>query len=407
MADQFKNFMIGIFITAAAAVIIYILMFLNPRIGNEGRILHVRFTDIDKVTPGTRVTYAGRPVGEVVKIEEVEEGRTGRADSSGHVYIYQLKLRVDTGVDVYNTDKISSRTSGLLGEKNVEITPLAPKKGEKLEIVNDQILYAKETGTVEDALGQLKEASERFNSVMDNINSLLDDIKKKDIVGKVSNTVDNIESITAALNLPKDLSGTVTNIHTLTDKMIKSWDNVDPTIEEFKAFANNAKDVTEKVKNGEGTIGKLITKDDIYLRFNSLMSKLETTMDDINHYGLMFHSDKGWQRLRARRMNLLQTLRTPQEFRNYFDDELDQINTSLSRVYMVLSDVNLDPYCCNMMLNPEFTKVYSELMRRVTQLEEEIRMYNTQIVETTVHETELGPPPLCPAECNPYNCWTN
>ena len=42
MADQLKNFMIGLFVTAAVGVVIFILMFLHPRIGDEGRILHVR-----------------------------------------------------------------------------------------------------------------------------------------------------------------------------------------------------------------------------------------------------------------------------------------------------------------------------------------------------------------------------
>ena len=55
MADQFKNLMIGIFVTAAAAIIVFILMFLHPRIGDEGKILHVHFSDIDKITIGTRI----------------------------------------------------------------------------------------------------------------------------------------------------------------------------------------------------------------------------------------------------------------------------------------------------------------------------------------------------------------
>ena len=83
MADQLKNFMIGLFVAVAAIIIIFILMFLHPKIGDEGKILNVRFTDIDKVTPGTRVTYAGKPVGEVVTIDEVEFGRQGPFDPSG------------------------------------------------------------------------------------------------------------------------------------------------------------------------------------------------------------------------------------------------------------------------------------------------------------------------------------
>jgi phospholipid/cholesterol/gamma-HCH transport system substrate-binding protein len=128
------------------------------------------------------------------------------------------------------------------------------------------------------------------------------------------------------------------------------------------------------------------------------MSKLETVLDDINHYGLMFQSDKGWQRLRARRMNLLQKLCSPQEFRNYFNDEINQISTSLSRVYTVLNEIENDPCTCDVMQDKEFTKVFSDLMRRVSMLEEEVRMYNTQIMETQIHKTELGNPACYPCE---------
>ncbi len=395
--------MIGLFVTIAGAVIVFILLFLHPSVGDEGKILNVRFTDIDKVTPGTRVTYAGKPVGEVVSIKEVEFGRAGPTDDSGRVYIYDLKLRVDTGVDVYNTDQISLRTSGLLGEKNVEITPIAPKEGQTLVVIDKDVMFAKESGSVEDTLKQFKNISQKVEKALDSLTEILDSVHSEEIVKKISRTIDNVESITAALNLPKDLSGTVENLHTLTGRALNSWDAVDTTIHDIDKAAVGANtfvaNIDDRISNGRGTLGKLLNNDDLYLRTNSIMSKLETTLDDVNHYGLLFHSDKGWQRLRARRLNLLQQLRTPQEFRNYFNDEIDQISTSLSRVYTVMNEVGNDPYCCQMAENKEFTKVFAELMRRVTMIEEEVRMYNTQIVETQVHQTELGNPPLCPGDC--------
>ena len=307
------------------------------------------------------------------------------------MYLYDLKLRVDTGVHVYNSDTISLRTSGLLGEKNVEITPLEAKPGIPLKIIDDQVIFASESGSVEDTLKQFKEVTSRATKALDTINDILEAFNKEEIVTKIARTVENIQSITASINMPEDINAIITNTHTLTDRALKSWTSVDSAIENINAVALNARGITNDISKGKGTLGKLITNDDLYLRTSSIMSKLETTLDDINHYGLMFHSDKGWQRLRARRLNLMQKLRTPQEFRNYFNDEIDQITTSLSRVYMVMEEVGNSPCCTNMLENKDFTKVFAELMRRVVMLEEEVRMYNTQIVETQVHETELGP----------------
>jgi phospholipid/cholesterol/gamma-HCH transport system substrate-binding protein len=405
MADQVKNLMIGLFITAAALIVIFMLMFLHPHMGDEGRILHVLFTDVDKITPGTRVTYAGKPVGEVVDIKEVEYGRTGKKDSSGHLYVYDLTLRVDSKVKVFNTDQVASRTSGLLGEKNIEITPIAPAKDQKLVEIDGSVIYAQESGSVEQTLKDFKETANKIDAAFDAATDILNRMRDNKLVEKISHTLDNIESISKAINQPDELSDIVANVHQFTNSLNKTWPRVDKFVKDIDAaalsitkFVNQGHGLFTDIQAGKGTLGRFLSSDDIYLRTNSIMSKLETILDDINHYGLLFQSDKGWQRLRARRMNLLQKLSTPQEFRNYFNDEVNQISTSLSRVYMVLNDVENNPCCCDVMLDKEFTKVFAELMRRVTMLEEEIRMYNTQVVEAQVHTTELGSVPCFPTE---------
>ncbi len=396
MADQFKNLMIGIFVSAAAAIVVLSFMFLNPSTGDNRKVLNVHFTDIDKLTIGTRVTYAGRPVGEVVGIKEIEMGRAGPTDANGRVFLYDLTLRVDSSVDVYNSDKISARTSGLLGEKYVEISPFAPRPGEKLVRVDNEVMFAQETASVEDTLKGIGMISAKFQKVLDGITGVINEVHDSKLVEKITHSIENVESITASLNKPKELSDTLANIHSISQKVNASWENIDATIHGIQG-------IVTKISKGEGTLGRLLMSDEIYLRTNSIMSKLETTVDDVNHYGLLFHSDKGWQRLRARRLNLLQQLRTPQEFHNYFNDEVDQISTSISRVYLVLNQLSADPYCTDLLHNGEYVKVFSELMRRVSMLEEEVRLYNTQIVETSVHETELGPAPYCqPCEQNYY-----
>lgn len=420
MADQFKNLMIGLFVTAAAGVVIFILMFLHPSVGDEGRVLHVRFTDIDKVSIGTRVTYAGKPVGEVISIQEVEEGRTGKTDPSGRVYIYDLTLLVDSKVKVYNTDEVALRTSGLLGEKNIDITPIAPKKDQLLIEVDGKVIYAEQTGTVEETFKEFKEAADKLETALEAATDILDRVKENKIVEKVATVLDNIESITGAINRPNELGDIVANLHKFSHNLNATWTHVDEFVNSARhswvsvdkfikdiddaalsitKFVNHGQNIFEGISKGEGSLGRFLSSDDFYLRTGSVLSKLETVMDDINHYGLLFQTDKGWQRLRARRLNLLQKLCSPQEFRNYFNDEINQISTSLSRVYMVMNEVENNPCCTDIMDDKEFTKVFAELMRRVTMLEEEVRMFNTQVVEQQIHKTELGNPSCFP--CKP------
>lgn len=386
MADQLKNIMIGMFVFAAVAIIIFALMFLHPSVGDEKRVLRVLFANIDKISVGTRVTFAGKPVGEVAAINELKEAVHERKPRDGIIYVYELILHVDSHVNVFNTDEISSRTSGLLGEKSVAIIPQPPHPGEALRIVNDEILFAVEVGSVEEAIKGFKDLSGKFSTALDSINILFTQIQDEQVIRKVGLALQNINDITTALNQPEKLSQIVENVHTLSQEALKTWDVVDKTMAELAVssrnihlFTNDGKEIIAQVKQGKGTIGKLLMSDQLYLKLNSLLSKGETVMNDINHYGLLFNMDKGWQRLRSRRLNLLYTLSTPQQFRNFFNDEIDQINTSLTRVYSVIEQTQCDP--SDLFDNMEFQKVYSELLRRVTETEEALKMYNQQLVD--------------------------
>lgn len=371
MPDQMKNMLIGIFVVAAAAIVIFVLMFIHPSVGDETLVLRVRFANIDKITVGTRVTFAGKPVGEVVEIRELPEVDTERKAINGYIYVYELTLRVDSSVRVFNTDQIATRSSGLLGDKSVAILPGPPKPGEELRIVNDEIIYATETGSVEDTLKDIGDLSAKLETALDNVNEAFTSLQKNKFWDNLGQTASQINGITAALNKPKLWSDSLENVHRI---------------------SSNFKNISTRIDQGRGTVGKLISRDDLYIRFVALTNKAETALNDVNHYGVLFHLDKGWQRLRARRLNLMQKLRTPQEFRNYFNDEIDQVSTSVARVSMVLDQLRSmnGTDCYDMMQSPEFTKVYAELMRRVSTIDESIKMYNQQVADSSLHETELS-----------------
>ncbi len=488
MGDQYKNVMIAFFVIAAISIVTFVLMFIHPSIGDEKKIIKARFTDIDKINTGTRVTYGGKPVGEVVEIREILGEKDHRVSRDGKIFLYELELKVDSGVNIFNSDEISSRTSGLLGEKSVAIIPYPPRPGEKLRRIDTEVIYAQESGTVEQTFKEFKEVADKFDLALDNINRILDELQHEqtfrsiartasnladitdalnkpkeisDIIAslqhvtngasaswaKVESTINNIETasdnvkdITTAINQPDNLADTVGNVHALSERAVQTWDNVDVAVNDFAETASNTRDIsnavnqpqrlknivanvdsvsgnlantmpqvntavieiaataknahviTDKISEGDSTLGKLLVEDDLYLRMVALFNKGEVIFNDINHYGLLFHLDKGWQRLRARRMNLLGKLCSPQQFRNYFNDEIDNISTSLARVSMVL-DKNENLYPCGLLLDDnEFAKVYAELLRRVAAMEEALKMYNQQVVDSQLPVTELVAP---------------
>lgn len=413
MVDHTKNMMIGVFVIAAATLIAFILLFIHPTVGDDGRSLKVRFANIDKVTVGTRVTFGGRAVGEVIEIREILGEEDPRPVHNGIVYPYELTLTLDSSVEVFNSDEIALRTSGLLGERSVNIRPQPPREGEPLILLTSKdIIFADESGGVEETLKEFKELSDKFEEALDGIISTLNAVKDNAVIENIGETFANLGEITSTLNQPEKLDNTLNsveaftkNLETITEDVIDLWPEIEETVAEFKGsaktlnatmdhafvLAGDARQIVHDISLGRGTLGRVLVGDELYLQLSSLLAKGETLMNDVNHYGILFHLDKNWQRLRARRLNLLMKLCTPQEFRNFFNDEIDQIATSLSRVTMVLDETGTCTMNPCLIQNLEFNKVFSELLRRIGEVEEYLKMYNTQLNDFRVLETELDP----------------
>lgn len=397
MADQAKNILIGIFVIAAMTLVIFVLLFLHPSVGDEGQILRVRFADIDKVTLGTRVTYGGKPVGEVVDIKEVDDPNVQlRVGENGYIYLYELQLQVDSSVKVYNTDQIILRTSGLLGERYVEISPEIRNSSEAFYLVNDQVLFANESGSVEETLKDLKKLTDKFEGALTSIKDTFDNINQLKILDKVNKTAQNLSEITTSINHTRKWSELLDNLHAVSKKVNESWGRIDEAISKTNValakFDNsllNIQSITDQTKAGYGTFGRLFMREDLYLQLNALLNKGSTLFDDINAYGLLFQNNKQWQRLRARRLNLITKLCTPCEFQNYFSEELNQINASLARINMVLGETESCDCYEDFMEDEEFRKVFADLIRRVKAMEESLQLYNQQVVDREIRKTEL------------------
>lgn len=456
MNAQVKNALIGFFVLAAIGLSAWMLLFLEPLHGDGELTLRVRFPTIEKISIGTRVTFAGQPVGEVVAIRQLSNAREEAVDAYGHVYAYELLLQIDSSVTVYDVDDIAIHTSGLLGERSIAIIPNPSRKGKALVSVVDQVIYAHAPGTMEetinkfislavkaeetmeqvrslittnneelfftiqsirktiknldesinyiqdiDLLGSFKKSSEAFSGVMKGIKVQLANLEKENFFGEVTTLVRNTTEIAKIINQPETLSAIISNVHEFSErlndwenKISNSWEDVGKVMENIVFSTENIRIITEKGKEittdaqqimrnislGEGDLGKLLQREDLYFTAKAIMGKASTVMNDINHYGLLFHLDKGWQRQRTKRMNILVDLQTPTQFRNYFEEEVDQIGTSLSRVSILLEEATKKTSDAD--YKRGFRKGFLELLQQVENLQEVLELYNQELIET-------------------------
>ncbi len=382
MQENGKNILIGVFVLAAICLIVWIVLFLHPQVGDEGQVLTVKFANIEKIEEGTRVSYAGKPVGQVLEIREIPDARSQPTDESGVIYTYDVILGIDTDVEVYNTDKISVVTTGLFGERNIDISPVRPPPGVTPHLVTPgEILYAKSGDQMSDAFGQISNLGTTVSEAFNKISALVDDNSNNvheailafrgamDEMGTTFSDVNQMELIGTLKGAFEEFENVMGNVHRQLGEL------------EENGFWTNLHQLASNINDGKGTLGRLLGDDGLYLELMSLLGKADTVMNDISNYGILFQNNRDWKRHRARRLNCLRSLTSPQGFQQYFNCELDQISTALMRVSALLDELRCCHPCMKPLCDPCFSEQFANLLRKVKSLEDRLGLYNEQLVE--------------------------
>ncbi|MGH2639198.1 MAG: MlaD family protein [Rhabdochlamydiaceae bacterium] len=393
MSNSIKNFVIGLFLLSSVGVLVGLVMFLRPSVGDEKQTILVRFSNVNKINVGTRVLFAGKAIGEVTAINEIYHAReTQPTDQLGRLYFYQLTLKIDSNVHVYSTDEICMQTSGLLGEKSIAIVPKAPPKGVSPELITDKTpFYAYSVDPIENTFNRLSDIGDKLDTTVDLVKNwfMTNEPKLSQSISSFEAAMAQIDQLTSNMNqealVPQVKQATVVltaSMEKVNDALAKMTQ--DKVFENLSTVASNLSQasvsidkICQDIAGGQGTFGKLVQADDMYLRMAAVMSKADTMMNDINHYGILFHLNKGWQRTRAKRISRLDALETPVAFKDYFQTEVDQINTSMARISMLVEKAS-ETEQKKVLESPYFRDNFAELLRQVNEMSDNLHLYNEQ-----------------------------
>jgi phospholipid/cholesterol/gamma-HCH transport system substrate-binding protein len=385
MHKTVKNMLIGLFVFVGMFLIVGIILFIKPSIGDGKQILKVRFNNIGGIQLGTRVTLAGKPIGEVEQIHQIPDARQTAVNSYGLVFPFVLTLKIDSSIKVYSTDQFTVQTQGLLGEKYIAIIPKPQKPGFSAAILNDKdIIYADSTDFIERAVNEFAELSNKMESTLETVIQWMN--KYGDNLGGM---VTNIESFAKSITLTVDTvnqSNLVGSIKTLVDNFSLVASQVDLALsklhedaffDSLSSIALNMKSVMKDISCGKGMIGKLITDDGFYLDISSILSKANTMINDINQYGLMFQYSKSWQRQRVKLMAETNAIKDPKAFGSQINHDVDFLLATLERMN-TLTDKFSSKELSN---NPNFQKKFLEFMNMLKSLQEKVSLYNQELYQ--------------------------
>lgn len=398
MVEYTKNMLIGLFVAIACALIVGMVLFLEPSVGDGKQTLVMRFSNINGISLGTRVMFAGKPVGEVEKIEQIPHAREQPTDELGQVYFYQLILKIDSSVRAYNTDEFTIQTSGLLGEKSISIVPRSPPKGVTPKRVTAKTpIYASANDPLESVFSELSGVADKMDEALDKVITWID--QNGNELGSAVRSFDDamseastmLESINK-LKVIEDVKVAVQNFGTTMGEISNGIEqlqddhffaNLGDTMHSIKGASSSVDEVMRNIVQGKGTLGKIISDDDTYLQITAILSKVDTLMNDVNHYGLFFNLNKEWQKTRVRQVSQLNALQTPQNFRTYFEKEIDGINTAMARISMLISKAEKKPHFDRIVDSKPFRKDFAELLRLTQEMLDNLTLYNQQLMEAT------------------------
>lgn len=226
--------------------------------------------DAGGLVKNSAVKMAGIKVGIIDEIELV--------DGKARVY-----LILDKDVPLTTSAQVELRSDGILGDKHVELVPGKvgdPNMGEgKISSVSSKASLDKVMEQVGDIAESLKEASQiiaeaaregnrntSLGRILNNIERLTEDLAALtgDNKQKINEIVDQVHNITETLDdLINDESP---------EGFKAAWSNAVDSLKHLDKTLENAEEITEKINNGEGTIGRLVNDEETVDNINAAVN---------------------------------------------------------------------------------------------------------------------------------------
>ncbi len=245
---------VGIFVLLG----IIVLVFMTVTVGKfhlfkeAGYRVYVLFDSAAGVVRNSPVRIAGVHVGTVEKIS-LERGKA------------KVALRIPPDVQLYEDAKGYLRSEGLLGERYVDIFPGSEEKPRLRE--EGLIQQGAPPASIEQVLSRLSGIGDDFKGVLKPLGQLLEGIDPE----KVGHLVSNFEIFSRDLpHLAADARETLGNFRDISAKVRRGEGTLGKLITDDEAYEDVRKtlvalrDVAEKVQRGDGTLGKLINDDEAY-----------------------------------------------------------------------------------------------------------------------------------------------
>lgn len=310
---------IGILAIVAIALAFWGFKFIQgTNLLSSSKTYYVNYDNVAGLTVGTPVQISGVNVGSVSKIQLDQQTR-----------LVKVELDIRDEINVPKETKAYILSASILGEKAIDLTYTNPCFGNGDCAPDGTLLEGAAKGMLEELLG-LEEGSDPLADFKGDLGSIVDTLNHtlfskdsdnpiarsiQDLAqtmenlkytsarlqrlmdsnsGEINKSMENIAEITTTLAGKQEALGQIIeNAKGVSGKLNQieleeTVNDINGAVKELKSTitkANGALDgvagIMVGIENGEGTLGKLLTSDDIYNRLNSATLEADTLLSDL------------------------------------------------------------------------------------------------------------------------------
>jgi phospholipid/cholesterol/gamma-HCH transport system substrate-binding protein len=279
----------AILVIASILLFIWGYTFLQGRdLLSSYRTFYVQYENVEGLSTSAPVTINGLTVGKIMGITLIP--------ATGNL---QVEVQVKNDFPISKSSTIDIYEPGLIGGKQIQIVPnlqdpIMAQSGETLKGRNVPGL----TSLVGEKLTPLQEKIEKVaesaNLLLTNLNQVLDDESKANLresIAKLNSLMSEFEKTSKSVNQiinknQVNIDGSLANINKTSANFAKLSDTlanakIGQTINHFEKSLKSVDILMSNLEQGKGTMGKLLTDDQLYKKLNATSSELELLLQDL------------------------------------------------------------------------------------------------------------------------------
>ncbi len=249
--------------------------------------IHMNFNSVEGLKVGSPLEVAGVIVGRVTGIE-----LTGRR-------LVRVSADINSDINLPIDSEAMIASKGVLGDKMVI---LYPGSSDELIKTDGEINRTASPTSMDAIFSQLGSVSESLTELTASLNSLISD---GDTMTDLREIVVNLKDITASASVLAQQNAA--NISALLINLNTSLENISRLTASITETGEHLNIISGAVASGEGTLGKLLTDDGMYVSLNQIISRIDTMsalLEQENNLSLLLSDSSVYYNLAAVTENL-------------------------------------------------------------------------------------------------------